>query len=150
VTCSKSLFGKKVRIVTVQNTYLSINGFEAFTGSVGSTSTTTTSTKVGNGSSTYNIKAGTKAGLNQGTARQSTNYGNNSFPASNAFKGPNKFTHTNAGVGQWWEVKFNQEYLVGSVKIRNRKSCCGNRLSRTKVFIDDELCGQVEPGARNG
>jgi hypothetical protein len=50
----------------------------------------------------YNVPANTKCGMNQSTARQSTNYGNNSYPAINAFR--NKFTHTNAGVGQWWEV----------------------------------------------
>jgi len=47
----------------------------------------------------YNIPANTKAGFNQSSAKQSTNYGNNSYPATNAFSGGSKFTHTNAGVG---------------------------------------------------
>jgi hypothetical protein len=39
VTCSKPLLGKKIRLVTVQNTYLSISGFEAYTGQAQSTTT---------------------------------------------------------------------------------------------------------------
>jgi hypothetical protein len=98
----------------------------------------------------YDVKPNTKAGFNQSSARQSTNYGNNQFPATNAFRGGSKFTHTNAGVGQWWEVKFDREYWVDRVRILNRRDCCGGRLARTKVFIGDELCGQVEPGTSNG
>jgi len=52
----------------------------------------------------YNVPANTKVGFNMGSVRQSTNYGNNSYPASNAFSNGSKFTHTNSGVGQWWEV----------------------------------------------
>jgi hypothetical protein len=66
------MYGKKIRLVTTQNTYLSISGFEAYTGSE-QTATTTTSTSSG----TYNVKPNTKAGFNNGSARQSTNYGNN-------------------------------------------------------------------------
>ena len=47
----------------------------------------------------YNIPANTKVGFNTGSARQSTNYGNNSYPASNAWSNGSKFTHTNKGVG---------------------------------------------------
>jgi hypothetical protein len=36
VKCSKSLKGKKVKLVTIQNTWLSIQGIEAYTGSPGS------------------------------------------------------------------------------------------------------------------
>jgi len=39
----KSLFGKKVRLVTRKNTYLSIQGFKAYTGISGSTVTTSKS-----------------------------------------------------------------------------------------------------------
>ena len=86
--------------------------------------------------------------FNIGSARQSTNYGNNSYPAQNAFKG--KFTHTNAGKGQWWEVQFSRDYWVDRVRIQNRRDCCGNRLSGTKVFIDNQYCGAVPGGAKNG
>jgi hypothetical protein len=103
VTCSKPMKGRSVRLVTTQRTYLSISGFEAYTGSAGSSTTTTT----GGAKGGYNVPANTKAGLNNGSARQSTNYGNNSYPATNAFSGGSKFTHTNSGVGQWWEVQFN-------------------------------------------
>jgi hypothetical protein len=38
VKCKQPLFGRKVRLVTTQNTYLSISGFEAFTGVQSTTS----------------------------------------------------------------------------------------------------------------
>jgi hypothetical protein len=135
--------GTEIRLTTTRRDYLQINAVEPYGWSM-----SRGPVKVGGGSSTYNIKAGTKCGINQGTARQSTNYGNNSYPASNAFK--NKFTHTNKGVGQWWEVQFTQEYYIDKVKILNRRDCCGNRLSGTKVYVDNQMCGTVPGGARNG
>jgi hypothetical protein len=145
--------------VTVQNTYLSISGIEVYTGAPPATprplkSTTVTNTsnertiKTG-GSAPYNIPAGTKGTFNTSTARQSTDY-SGSYKADWAFKGPNQFTHTKNGVGQWWEVGFSTNYWVDKVRILNRKSCCGGRLSLTKVFIGDQYCGQVQNGCRNG
>jgi hypothetical protein len=145
------MFGQKIRIVTTQNTYLSISGFEAYTGSWSGgstmirpgTSTTKKITKIektggsGGFGGSYNIPANTKVGFNTGSARQSTNYGNNSYPASNAWSNGSKFTHTNAGVGQWWEVQFNQGYAIDRVRILNRRDCCGGRLAGTKVFVDN-------------
>jgi hypothetical protein len=95
VKCSKPMYGGKIRLVTTQRTYLSISGFEAWTGSAGSSTTTTTST----GGSSVNIRLEKNKGMVRGTAKQSTNYGNNSYPASNAWSNGPKFTHTNAGVG---------------------------------------------------
>lgn len=115
VKCSKPLFGQKIKIVTTQKTYLSISGFEAYTGSAGGS----TKTKVmplrktrdivssSSGSGSYNVPANTKVGFNNSSAKQSTNYGNNSYPATNAWSNGSKFTHTNKGVGQWWEVQMN-------------------------------------------
>jgi hypothetical protein len=91
----------------------------------------------------YTIKANTKVGFNQKGVRQSTNYGNNSYPATNAWSNGSKFTHTNKGVGQWWEVKFNQGYFIDRVRILNRRDCCGGRLAGTKVFVGRQECGQV-------
>jgi hypothetical protein len=93
--------GGKVRLVTTQNTYLSISGFEVWTGAWSGRMRRTRTSR-----STYNVPANTKAAFNSGSAKQSTNYGNNGYPASNAFSGGSKFTHTNKGVGQWWEVRF--------------------------------------------
>jgi hypothetical protein len=106
------LKGRTVRLVTTQRTYLSISGFEAYTGSAGSSTTTSTTTggttKVGGNKGGYNVPANTKAGLKENTARQSTNYGTGvnggAYPASNAFRGGSKFTHTKIGLGEWWEV----------------------------------------------
>jgi len=84
------------------------------------------------------------------SAKQSTNYSNSNYLPDYAFKGPNKFTHTKKGVGQWWEVGFGQDYWVDRVRVLNRKNCCGGRLAKTEVFIGDQKCGQVEPGTKNG
>jgi poly(beta-D-mannuronate) lyase len=108
------------------------------------------SMKVWKESSVKSVPANTKVTFNRRSVRQSTNYGNNSYPASNAWSNGSKFTHTNSGVGQWWEVKFNDEYLIGKVKILNRRDCCGGRLARTKVFVDNQVCGEVQNGTRNG
>jgi len=86
----------------------------------------------------------------KGSAKQSTNYGNNSYPASNAWSNGPKFTHTNAGVGQWWEVGFDNEYYIGKVRILNRRDCCGGRLAGTKVMVGNQLCGTVQGGTKNG
>jgi hypothetical protein len=82
---------------------------------------------------------------------QSSPYGNNSYPCTNAFNtSGNKFTHTNRGVGMWWRAQFGQAYWVDRVRIRNRKDCCGNRLAGTDVFIGTKKCGRVEAGTKNG
>jgi hypothetical protein len=114
---------------------LQINAVEPF-GWSGSGSTSTTKS-----SGTYNVKPNTKVGFNNGSARQSTNYGNNGYPATNAWTNGAKFTHTNAGVGQWWEVQMNQGYWIDRVRVRNRRDCCGGRLAATKVYVDNQLCG---------
>jgi hypothetical protein len=107
------MFGRTIRIVTTQNTYLSITGFEAYTGAGGSSSTSTrrvisssSNKKIiaprmktgGNGfgfGGSYNIPANTKVTFNTGSAKQSTNYNKqNSYPASNAWSNGSRFTHT--------------------------------------------------------
>jgi hypothetical protein len=109
---------------------------------VGGLTSTTRETKE-TSSSSYNIPANTKASIDNGSARQSNPYGNNQFPATNAWAGGNKFTHTNRGVGQWWEVKMTQSYWIDRVRIRNRHNCCPERLGGTKVFVDGKEGGQV-------
>jgi hypothetical protein len=37
-----------------------------------------------------------------GASQGPTTYGNNGYPATNAFSNGSKFTHTNRGVGMWW------------------------------------------------
>jgi hypothetical protein len=143
VKCQQSIMGNNIELRTTRNDYLSISGIEVYSGmeqmSGGSTITTT-----------YNIPANTRIGFNMSSVRQSTNYGNNRFPASNGFSNGARFSHTNRGVGQWWEVQFNQQYYVDRVKILNRRDCCGGRLARTKVFVDNQVCGEVQNGTRNG
>jgi len=92
-----------------------------------------------------------KASLNQGSASQSNPYGRNQFPAQNAFKGGSKFTHTNAGVGEWWKCSFNGgNQWVWKVRVLNRRDCCGGRLKGTKISIGGQECGTINDNTRNG
>jgi hypothetical protein len=141
------LYGGKVRLVTTQNTYLHISGIEIWTGAQQAVTKTTTSTSSGG---SYNVPANTKGGFNMSSCRQSTNYSNTNYLANWAFQGPSKFSHTKNGVGQWWEVAFNQQYWVERVRVLNRRDCCGGRLNGTKVMIDNQVCGQIPNGCRNG
>jgi len=131
-------------LVTTWNTYLHISGIEVWTGEEGETEDDEEQEQE------YNVPANTKGGLNEASAKQSTNYSNTNYLPNWAFKGPSKFSHTKNGVGQWWEVAFNQGYLVDRVKVLNRRDCCGGRLNGTKVMIDDQECGKIPNGCRNG
>jgi hypothetical protein len=124
-----------VKIVTTQNEYLSISGFEAYTGSAGGSTTTTKTT-------TSSTKYNTRLTFNRGSARQSTTFGR--FDASQAWSNGPRFTHTKKGVGQWWSAEFNGQGIVDRVRVLNRRGsksgaryCCPNRLGRTKVMVDN-------------
>jgi len=146
VTCAgNGVTGDRIELRTTQSTYLSISGIEVWTGApISSSSSTTTTTSSGE----YTTKPGTKLKLQR--ASQSSPYGNNSFPATNAFGNGRTFTHTNAGVGMWWKAHFGGKYWISRVKVLNRHNCCGGRLADVKIFIGDEECGQIEKGTRNG
>jgi len=45
--------------------------------------------------------------------------------------------------GAWWEGKFGGTVTITKVDILNRGDCCGSRLNAAKVYVGDELCGQV-------
>jgi hypothetical protein len=99
--------GTDIQLTTTRNDYLQINAVQPFGwANPQSGGGSTTTTKVGGNKGGYNVPANTKAKFNEGTARQSTNYGTGvnggSYPAINAFRG--KFTHTKVGKGEWWEV----------------------------------------------
>jgi hypothetical protein len=40
--------------------------------------------------------------------------------------------------------------MVTEVKILNRKDCCGDRLSKSRVEIDGKLCGTLPDKTQNG
>ena len=61
--------GGKVRIVTTQNTYLSISGFEVWTGAPQVMKRVMGGNKQGWTTSTYNVPANTKAVINQGSVK---------------------------------------------------------------------------------
>lgn len=86
-------------------------------------------------SSRYNVPSNKKITFNASNVRQSSEYGG--YPASNGLSGGSKFSHTKRGVGQWWEAEFDQQYYIDRVRIRNRVGCCGGRLGRTKVTVDN-------------
>jgi hypothetical protein len=134
------LLGDEIQLTTTRKDYLQINSVEPYGWRAGAKEESATT-------STYNVKANTKAGINESSAKQSTNYSNSNYLPDFAFKGPNKFTHTKKGVGQWWEVNFTQEYWVDRVRVRNRKDCCGARLNQTRVLIGDQECGRVNGGS---
>jgi len=91
----------------------------------------------GGGSYSMSFSMGnSKVSMNQGSASQASPYGNNGYPAKNAFSNGSKFTHTNNGVGMWWKCSFNGgDQWVWKVRVLNRKDCCGGRLKGTKVTI---------------
>jgi len=39
--------------------------------------------------------------------------------------------------------------LINKVKIKNRADCCGDRLAKTKVFIDNQYCGSLPDKTAN-
>jgi hypothetical protein len=94
--------------------------------------------------------SGNKAALTN--AQQSTNYNKqNSYPASNALKNNNSFTHTRKGVGQWWRASFKGgSQWVWKVRIQNRVDCCGGRLRGIKVMIGNQLCGKIVQPTQKG
>jgi len=59
--------------------------------------------------------------------------------------------HTAGGRGHWWSADFKEGTReVTKVKITNRQDCCGDRLAKTRVYIDDVLCGQVPDTTKTG
>jgi hypothetical protein len=89
------MMGRTIKLITVQNEYLSISGFEAYTGAWSRGGRTTRTSRTTRMSRPMN----TRLRFNNGSAKQSGKYANNRFPASNAFGNGSKFTHTDNGVG---------------------------------------------------
>jgi hypothetical protein len=51
----------------------------------------------------------------------------------------------------WWKANIQGgDAWVWKVRVLNRRDCCGNRLSGTKVLVDNVMCGQIGNGTRNG
>lgn len=47
--------------------------------------------------------------------------------------GNGSVTHTNNGVGQWWQVTLSKLDVVHEIRIWNRSDCCDTRLTNFKV-----------------
>merc|ERR1711957_343078 len=134
VTCN--LTGNEIKLVTTQNTYLSIQGFEAYAG----TAAIAIPTPVVAKGPQHLVK------IDESLVSQSSPYSKNRFPATNAFH--NKFTHTNKGKGMWWKVKFPVKYNFSKIRIKNRANCCPDRLDLTKVYVSGKLCGTIPKGTK--
>ena len=74
-----------------------------------------------------------------GTASQSSEFGDGRFPASLAINGRlDDFTHTASGQGPAsWEVELPQDASISRVVIHNRAGCCKSRLRDITVTILD-------------
>jgi hypothetical protein len=59
--------------------------------------------------------------------------------------------HTLAdAAGPWWQATLSEELTITKVQILNRGDCCGRRLSGTRVFVDDTLCGTITDPPQGG
>jgi hypothetical protein len=109
------LYGKTVRIISTQNTYLSISGFEAYTGAAEMQTTSTTITGSGP-SSKINLE---KPSMNKP-------YSGTSYKAEWALDGGKRTAITAKGVGNWWKASFiGGSAMIESVRVKNRQDCCG-------------------------
>jgi hypothetical protein len=43
----------------------------------------------------------------------------------------------------------NGQHMITQVRIKNRANCCGERLSKTNIFIGDKLCGRIPDIPKN-
>ncbi|XP_067943016.1 uncharacterized protein [Watersipora subatra] len=61
-------------------------------------------------------------------ARQSSTY--TGYPAGKAVNGKfADFSHTNQTGIRWWTVDLGQRYVIGQIKLFNRRDCCEERLA---------------------
>ena len=129
VNCKKPLIGRKIRLVTTQNNYLSIQGIAVY--GIKAKTPTITHTK---GRRLVNVA------LEVSTASQSSTSGN--LLASNVFR-KRKYNKTYKDVGEWFEVSFKREYFVDQVRVQSNHFGYNGRLSNVKVYINDHLCGKL-------
>jgi len=142
VKCSKPLFGNKVRLVTVQNTYLSISGIEVWTAAAQTESESEGETLEVSGEAT-------KLTLEKPSMNKPYSKGN--FHASFALMGGAKTSIAARGVGNWWRASFvGGDAIIESVRVKNRHDCCGERLVGTRVTVDGKECGMITSNPGNG
>ena len=70
-------------------------------------------------------------------ATQSSEFGNNAFPAANALDGNfANFTHTAPSqAGASWEVELQSNSIIDNVVLHNRGGCCKSRLRDITVSV---------------
>jgi len=147
VRCARPLPGGEIQLTTTRADYLQINAVEPY-GWSGNFGGQEEDDDDDDDDEPKSFKITNRRATLTG-ASQASPYGNNGYPADNAFK--NKFTHTNKGKNMWWKANIQGgDAWVWRVRVLNRRDCCGNRLSGVRVLVDNQLCGQIPNGARNG
>ena len=68
------------------------------------------------------------------TSNFNANWGEGEFTCIHTMKDPN---------GAWWQAEFGAVVKVAKVKILNRGDCCGRRLDGTRVYVGQQLCGEI-------
>jgi len=133
-----------VRLVSTQNTYLSISGIEVWTGEGGSEESESSEETL-----TFSISGtGTKIGLENPSMNKV--YSTSSYKASWALEGGKRTAIAARGVGNWWKASFiGGDRMIDRVRVKNRHDCCGERLTGTKITIDGQFCGTI-PKTGNG
>lgn len=63
---------------------------------------------------------------------------------------PGTCTATNGGSDNAWWVDLAGSYVVNSVQLTNRKSCCADRLQNVDIFVGGELCGNTGTSIGDG
>ena len=48
-------------------------------------------------------------------------------------------SHTEEEDNPWWKVDFGKMYSIAGVEITNRGDCCGERLKKFTITVDDHL-----------
>jgi hypothetical protein len=139
VTCSRPIFGHKVRLVSTRAKMpIHLSDFEV----------------IGwNQAGPFHGMKSTKIELNKGSASETGQY-QKSYPASNAFLHTKmKYSHTDYKAGEYWQVDFARDAWVEYVRIFHiyadswsdaGVASVGNRLQGTQVFVDGALCGTVK------
>jgi hypothetical protein len=119
---------------------LSIQGFEGYTGSSGSTTITKNIGTPSGASSKITLK----------NPSMNRPYSAGSYKADWALQGGIKTSIVAKGVGNWWKASFEGgARLVDRVRVKNRHDCCGGRIAGTKVTISGQFCATL-PSAGNG
>ncbi len=72
--------------------------------------------------------------LNKPATQSSTRFGGVASRAVDGNTNGNSFTHTDFEQG-WWRVDLQDEYIISTINVFNRTTCCSERLSGTGIYV---------------